>query len=256
MPGISGEYDAGLQLDSLNMHQRRCPAVASKIPWQHVDSCIYGEGISGTATFTPMTDPEDRYRSAPAALRNREAILDVLRKVLPAAGRVLEVASGTGEHIVHFARHLPDLDWQPSDPSPEARKSILAWTEAGHLKNVHEPLDLDAAQFPWPVDRAAAIICTNMIHISTWEATVGLMRGAACVLPRGGPLYLYGPYRRADRTLEPSNEAFDRDLRARNARWGLRELDAVIACGAQHGLVFEQSIDMPANNLSVIFRKA
>jgi SAM-dependent methyltransferase len=203
-----------------------------------------------------MTDPEYLRSSAPAALRNREPILDVLRKVLPASGRVLEVASGTGEHIIHFARHLPDLEWQPSDPSPEARQSIVAWTQAERLNNIREPLDCDAAQSPWPVDQAAAIICINMLHISPWEATVGLMRGAASVLPGGGLLYLYGPYRRADRPLAPGNEAFDRDLRARNARWGLRELDTVIACGAEHGLVFEQSIDMPANNLSVIFRKA
>jgi len=201
-----------------------------------------------------MTDTEDLRSSAPAALRNREAILDVLRKLLPASGRVLEVASGTGEHIVHFARHLTDLEWQPSDPSLQARHSIVAWTQAERLKNILAPLDLDADDSPWPVDHAAAIICINMIHISPWDATVGLMRGAASVLPAGGPLYLYGPFRRADRPLAPSNEAFDRDLRARNARWGLRDLDAVIACGADYGLVFEQCIAMPANNLSVVFR--
>lgn len=206
--------------------------------------------------LAPMTETENAYRSAPAALRNREAILDVLRTVLPASGQVLEVASGTGEHVVHFARHLPNLDWQPSDPAPEARQSIAAWTQTKHLENVRTPLDLDAAQTSWPIEQAAAIICINMIHISPWDATVGLMRGAAHVLPRGGPLYLYGPYRRADRALEPTNATFDRDLRARNADWGLRELDAVIACGAEHGLIFEQSIDMPANNLSVIFRRA
>ena len=202
-----------------------------------------------------MTEADNAFRSAPAVHRNREASLNVLRKVLPASGRVLEVASGTGEHVVHFARHLPHLDWHPSDPSPEARRSIAAWTQAEHLENVRTPLDLDAAQTSWLIDQAAAIICINMIHISPWDATTGLMRGAAHVLPRGGPLYLYGPYRRADRALEPSNAAFDRDLRTRNADWGLRELDAVIACGAEHGLVFEQSIDMPANNLSVIFRR-
>ena len=202
-----------------------------------------------------MTDPENLRSSAPAALRNRAPILDVLRKVLPATGRVLELASGTGEHIVHFARHLPDLEWQPSDPWPQARQSIAAWTQAERLHNIRAPLDLDAAHSPWPVDRMAAIICINMIHISPWEATVGLMRGAASALPDGGPLYLYGPYRRPDRPLEQGNAAFDRDLRARNADWGLRQLDAVIACGAEHGLVFECSIDMPANNLSVIFRK-
>ena len=203
-----------------------------------------------------MTHPEDHCRSAPAALRNRQPILDVLRKVLPASGRVLEVASGTGEHIIHFARHLPDLEWQPSDPWPEARQSIAAWTQAEHLNNIGAPLDLDAAQSSWPIDQAAAIICINMIHISPWEATVGLMRGAASILTDGDLLYVYGPFRRAGRPLEPGNEAFDADLRARNARWGLRELDAVIACAAGHALAFEQAIAMPANNLSVTFRKA
>jgi len=197
---------------------------------------------------------QDLRCSAPAALRNREPILAVLRQVLPASGRVLEVASGSGQHIMHFASHLTDLEWQPSDPSPEARQSIVAWTQGEGLTNIRAPLDLDAADPSWPVDHAAAIICINMIHISPWQATLGLMRGAASILTAGGPLYLYGPFRRADRPLEPSNAAFDRDLRARNACWGLRDLDAVIACGAENGLLFEQCIDMPANNLSVIFR--
>lgn len=203
-----------------------------------------------------MTDPEDLRRSAPATYRNREPILEVLRDILPASGRVLEVASGTGEHIIYFARHLPELEWQPSDVSPTARESIGAWAEAESLAKVSAALELNAAHSSWPVDQAAAIICINMIHISPWEATIGLMRGAKRVLPGGGPLFLYGPFRCADRPLEPSNEAFDRDLRNRNASWGLRQLDAVIACGIQHGLVFEQCIDMPANNLSVVFRRA
>ena len=203
-----------------------------------------------------MTPPEDLRHSAPAALRNRQPILDVLRQALPATGRVLEVASGTGEHIIHFARHLPDLEWQPSDPSPGARQSIVAWTRAEQLRNIGAPLDLDASRAAWPIDRAAAVICINMLHISPWGATVGLIRGAARILPGAGLLYLYGPFRRADQPLEPGNQAFDRDLRARNADWGLRELDDVIACGAGNGLVFEQAIAMPANNLSVIFRRA
>ena len=203
-----------------------------------------------------MTDPEDRRRTAPATYRNREPILDVLRKVLPATGLVLEVASGSGEHAIYFSRHLPNLDWQPSDPSPAARLSISAWAETECLANVAPPLELDAAAAIWPVDQAEAILCINMIHISPWEATVGLMRGAMRLLPIGGPLYLYGPFRRADRPLEPSNEAFDRDLRDRDASWGLRKLDTVIACAKEHGLAFEECIDMPSNNLSIIFRKA
>jgi len=169
---------------------------------------------------------------------------------------VLEVASGTGEHIVYFASHLPHLDWQPSDPSPEARGSIAAWVEGEGLSNVHPPVHLDAAQSPWPVAQAAAIICINMSHISPWEATVGLMRQAGNILPKGGLLYLYGPYRRSDIALAPSNEVFDHDLRTRDPRWGLRDLDEVIACGGKHGLSFAQSVEMPANNLSVFFRKA
>jgi len=199
-----------------------------------------------------MTD--DRLSSM-AALRNRDPILDVLRTALPETGRVLELASGTGEHVMHFAHNLPDLHWQPSDPSPEARQSIAAWSAAERLPNVAPPIDLDAAQGPWPMGPFAAVVCINMIHISPWPATIGLMQGASSVLPAGGVLYLYGPYRRSDRPLAPGNAAFDEDLRARNPAWGLRELDTVIACAADHGFVFEQVIDMPANNLSVIFRK-
>lgn len=202
-----------------------------------------------------MSDPTTLRRSAPAALRNRDPILDVLRSVLPSTGRVLEVASGTGEHVVHFARELPALDWQPSDPSPAARESINAWIAAEGRGNIREAMDIDAARSPWPVDQVAAVICINMIHISPWEATIGLMRGAGQALIGGGALYLYGPFRRPDRPLEPSNSAFDADLRARDARWGLRDLDAVIQCAAGHGLEFDRATDMPANNLSVIFRR-
>ena len=202
-----------------------------------------------------MAFSTDLRRSAPSALRNRDPILDALRLVLPSTGLVLEVASGTGEHIVHFARELPALNWQPSDPSPAARKSIAAWVAAEERSNIREAIDLDAAQSPWPVEQVAAVICINMVHISPWAATIGLMRGAGQVLVSGGVLYLYGPYRCPDRPLEPSNVAFDQDLRARDARWGLRDLDAVIQCAADHGLEFERAIDMPANILSVIFRR-
>jgi len=202
-----------------------------------------------------MISASDLRRSAPSALRNRDPILDVLRSVLPSRGLVLEVASGTGEHVIHFARELPALDWQPSDPSPAARESITAWVEAERPGNILEAMDLDAGQSPWPVEQVAAVICINMVHISPWEATIGLMRGAGQALARGGALYLYGPYRRPGRRLEPSNLAFDQDLRARDARCGLRDLDAVSQCAADHGLEFERTIDMPANNLSVIFRK-
>lgn len=197
----------------------------------------------------------DERRSAPATLRNRGPILDVLGPLLPERGLVLEIASGTGEHVVHFARHLPALRWQPSDPSPDARASIAAWAAAEGAGNVLPPLALDAASQPWPIAHADAVMCINMIHISPWAATEGLMRGAARVLSAGQPLYLYGPYRRPGRVLEPGNAAFDADLRRRDSRWGLRDLDAVAACGEAQGLTLERIVEMPANNLSVILRK-
>jgi len=199
-------------------------------------------------------EPDSR-RSAPATLRNREPILDVLRPLLPETGLALEVASGTGEHVVHFARAFPLLRWQPSDPAPEARSSIASWTEANGLVNVLPPLDLDAARQTWPIARADAVLCINMIHISPWEATEGLMRGAGRVLQSGQPLYLYGPYRRAGHALAPSNAEFDADLKRRDSRWGLRALDDVAACASAQGLVLDAVVEMPANNLSVVFRK-
>jgi hypothetical protein len=197
----------------------------------------------------------DNRRYAPATARNREPILEVLRGVLPAAGLVLEIASGTGEHAMHFARALPGLTWQPTDPSPEARQSIAGWIAAEGLANVLPPRDLDVTTAAWPVDRAEAVTCINMIHISPWEATEGLMRGAGRLLGSGAPLYLYGPYRRGDRPLEPSNAAFDEDLKRRDPRWGLREVDEVTSCAAGHGFERIAVVEMPANNLSVVFRK-
>ena len=194
-------------------------------------------------------------RHAPATQRNREPILDVLRTVLPPSGLVLEVASGTGEHAVYFSRNLPGLHWQPSDPSPDALASIAAWRDAEGPENMLAPLKLDAAAAEWPVARADAVVCINMIHISPWEATEGLMRGAARLLGSGAPLVLYGPFRRHGHLLEPSNAAFDEDLRRRDARWGLRLLEDVNVLAAGEGLVFERFVEMPANNLSVVYRR-
>jgi SAM-dependent methyltransferase len=191
-------------------------------------------------------------RQAPAAARNRDPILDVLRRHLPARGLVLEVASGTGEHTAHFAEALPDLTFQPSDPDPDARASIDAWTEG--LANVRPAVRLDASAETWPIDNADAIVCINMIHIAPWDAAVGLIRGAASRLPGGGTLFLYGPYIRPGVTTAPSNSDFDRDLRARNPAWGLRDLDAVTTLATQHGFSPPQIVEMPANNLSLIFR--
>ena len=194
-------------------------------------------------------------RHAPATARNRQPILDVLRSRLPAEGIVLEIASGSGEHIVHFAEALPDLVFQPSDPSAEARASIDDWVQTQRLGNVRAALALDAAGDAWPIERADAVLCCNMIHIAPWEAAVGLIAGAAGVLTDGGTLYLYGPYRRDGRHTAPSNEAFDRDLRQRNPAWGVRDLEAVSALAAAEGFGSPEIIDMPANNLSLIFKR-
>jgi len=180
----------------------------------------------------------------------------VLRPLLPARGLVLEIASGSGEHVIAFARELPDLDWQPSDPSAEARASIAAWLAAEALPNIRAPLDIDVTRAPWPIETADAIVCINMVHISPWSATEGLMRGAARLLPPGGLLYLYGPYVQRGVPTAPSNIAFNADLRMRDPDWGLRELDAVEECAATNGLRLEQVVAMPANNLSVVFRRS
>lgn len=197
----------------------------------------------------------DRRLEYPATARNRDAILDVLRSVLPASGLVLEVASGSGEHVVHFARAFPDLTFQPSDPEDAALQSIAAWTKDSGLKNIRPPAMLDAASAQWPVNAADAILCINMIHIAPWRASEGLFRGAARLLRAGAPLYLYGPYRRADVVTAPSNEAFDESLRSRNPEWGLRDLEAVAALAQNNGFSGPAITEMPANNLSVVFRR-
>jgi SAM-dependent methyltransferase len=200
-----------------------------------------------------MTSASDPRRLSPSAARNRGPILDVLRRVLPENGLVLEVASGTGEHAVHFARHLPALVWQPSDPDAGSRASIAGWRDSERLPNVLSPLDLDVMSFPWPVAHADAVACINMIHIAPWTATEALMQGAARILPPGGVLYLYGPYKRKGRHTAPSNAAFDRDLRARDAAWGVRDLDDVATAALRHGLQLRETVEMPSNNRSVVF---
>ncbi|HYJ29735.1 MAG TPA: DUF938 domain-containing protein [Allosphingosinicella sp.] len=195
-------------------------------------------------------------RHAPATHRNREPLAEVLREVLPEGGLVLEVASGTGEHAVFFARLFPRLRWQPSDADPDAVNSILAWAADDDAPNLLAPVWLDAASETWPIDAADAILCVNMVHISPWAATVGLMRGAGRLLAPGAPLILYGPFRRADAPTAPSNDAFDAGLRSRDPEWGLRNLEDVAAEAAANGLVLERVVSMPANNLSVVFRRS
>jgi Protein of unknown function (DUF938) len=191
-----------------------------------------------------------------AASRNREPILDVLRRILPKQGLVLEIASGSGEHVVHFAAALPELTFAPSDPSSKARESIAAWTASAGLGNIHAPLALDATSSAWPVEQADAIICINMVHISPWIATEGLFAIASKILSAGAPLYLYGPYKRAGAHTAPSNVDFDASLRAQNPSWGVRDLETVAELAQNAGFIGPEIIEMPANNLSLIFRRA
>jgi hypothetical protein len=195
-------------------------------------------------------------RCAPATRRNRDAILAVLRRHAPMTGQALQIAAGTGEHAVHFARAFPDLTWRPTDPDPEARASIAAWRSAQGSPNLQEPLPLDAAHpDTWPVRAADLVVAINMIHISPWAATEGLMRGAAAILPPGGILYLYGPYLEAEVETAPSNTAFDQSLKARDPAWGLRDLGEVTRQAEANGLERIARVEMPANNLSVVFRR-
>jgi cyclopropane fatty-acyl-phospholipid synthase-like methyltransferase len=190
---------------------------------------------------------------APAAARNRDPILAELRKILPDRGRVLEIASGSGEHALHFAAALPGIVWQPSDPDEAALASIEAYRAGYSGDNLLAPLRLDAREPPWPVGPVDAVVSINMIHIAPWEACEGLMRGAAQVLRAGGGLVLYGPFNIDGRFTAPSNEAFDASLRARDPAWGIRDLAAVRAVAENSGLRLERSVDMPANNRIVHF---
>lgn len=193
--------------------------------------------------------------TAPAVARNRHVILDVLARVLPEGGTVLEIASGSGEHAIHFARALPRLTWQPSDPEPAALRSILAHGREAALQNLRDPLPLDASSAAWPTMQADAVVCINMIHIAPWSAAEGLMTGAARLLPAGAPLVLYGPFREEGRPTAPSNEAFDADLRSRDPRWGLRQAEEVGRLAQSNGLSFAERVAMPANNLILVYRK-
>jgi SAM-dependent methyltransferase len=194
-------------------------------------------------------------RTAPAAARNREPILRVLRDCLPPSALVLEIGSGTGEHAVWFSRALPTLTWQPTDHDPEALRSIAAWREQAGLANLLPPLPLDASAEKWPIAQADVVLAINVIHIAPWNTTQGLIAGAARVLTPGGLLFLYGPFREAGAHTTPSNAAFDADLRARNSSWGIRDLDELTELASRHGIDPPERISMPANNLSVVFRR-
>ena len=202
-----------------------------------------------------MTGVSDR-RTSPAARRNLGAITEVLAQLLPPRGLVLEIASGSGEHAAGLAAAFPGLTWQPSDADPEALASIDAWAAEGGPGNVRAAVLLDATRWPWPVGEADAIVCINMIHIAPWAACLGLMRGAGALLAVGSPLYVYGAMKIGGEFTAPSNADFDASLRARDPAWGVRDLEAVAAAGRDHGLELEKTVAMPANNFSLIFRRA
>lgn len=212
----------------------------------------------------------DARQYAPATQRNREPILEVLLQVLPPKGTVLEISSGTGEHAVFFASRLHPREWIPSDPNPIARASIAAWRESCPTDNLYPPIALDVCDAVWTIegdeppeplqdidlkqDPIVAIVNINMIHIAPWSACLGLMAGAGRILPPGGILYLYGPFKQGGRQTAPSNATFDASLQMQNPEWGVRDLEEVIAVAETQNLSLVKTYAMPANNLSVIFK--
>lgn len=200
----------------------------------------------------------DRRIYSPSAARNRDPILAVLKQILPNEGLVLEIGSGTGEHAIHFAAAFPELTWQPSDPDKASRESIASWTAASGLKNIREPMELDVRLAAWPDIPAQvdAIVSCNMIHIAPWPATLGLFAGAGRHLPPGKLLFLYGPFMREGVHTAPSNAEFDRSLKSRNPEWGVRDIADLIRIGTENSLALSQTFEMPANNLSLVFRRS
>jgi len=201
------------------------------------------------------TTTRDPKRFSDSAERNRDPILDVLRRVLPPRGLVLEVGSGTGMHAAWFAPRLPDHVWQPSDVEEESLASIRAWAAGADAPNLRDPIPLDVLADPWPVTAADAVVSINLVHISPPETLPALLRGAAAVLPEGGVLVLYGPFMEDGAHNAPSNEAFHRSLQKRNPEWGLRDIADVRAAAEARGLRFVEKVAMPANNVSLVFRK-
>lgn len=213
----------------------------------------FGQGMAHLNTMTNAS--QDARRSAPATARNRDPILSVLKRVLPHRGLVLEIASGTGEHALFFSHALPGLTWQPSDMNPEARASIDAWAAAEGPETLRPALPLNVVESPWPVRAADAVVCINMIHISPPECTPALFKGAAAILPAGGPLVLYGPFREGGTHTSESNKEFEGWLKAQDPRFGLRDLDDVARLAADSGFTAPEVTRMPANNLSLVFQR-
>ncbi len=204
----------------------------------------------------------DKRKRALATERNREPILQVLLEVLPPTGTVLEIASGTGEHAAYFAPRLKPRKWIPSDPNASLRESIAAWAEYSTSENLYQPLDIDASQSFWKAEKEilseisdiCAIVNINMIHISKWSACLGLIAAAGRILPPGGILYLYGPYKQGGQHTAPSNAAFSEYLQEQNPEWGVRNLEDVVEVAKTHNLILQKTVTMPANNLSVVFK--
>lgn len=202
--------------------------------------------------------PHENRLQAPAVQKNQEPIREVLKEFLPASGTVLELASGSGEHIIHFAENLPDLTWLPSEIDPAALASIEAWRQYANFSNIHTPVTLDVTSNIWALPETTGelvgVLAINLIHIAPWEACEGLMRGSASRLPTNGILYLYGPYKRSGRHTAPSNHSFDKLLRRHDPEWGVRNLESVINCARNFDLALDQIVEMPSNNLSIILR--
>ncbi|HCI61314.1 DUF938 domain-containing protein [Qipengyuania citrea] len=194
-------------------------------------------------------------RHAPATARNSQPLAEVLARELPASGTVLEIASGSGEHAVFMARRFPALDWQPSDRDAEALASVDAWAAEARLANLRPAIALDAAAPDWPIVSADALLCVNMLHISPWDAAVGLFAGAGRVLGSGAPLVLYGPFVEPDVETAASNHAFDQSLRQRDPAWGLRSTADLDRLAAGHGMTRTARCAMPANNLVLVYRR-
>jgi SAM-dependent methyltransferase len=216
--------------------------------------CSRQDALTDDRRFYEAPAAPGARRSAPAVARNREPIAEVLQDWLPKHGVVLDVASGTGEHAIYFAERFPRLEWQPTDVHPDALGSIRAWTEHSGLTNVRLPLRLNASSPDWPIERADAVVNINMAHISPWEASLGLIDGAARLLPEGGRLILYGPWLKNDLETAPSNVAFDADLKRRDPRWGLRRVEDFASAAERKGFEFSEWRRMPANNVMLLFR--
>ena len=210
----------------------------------------------GDRLFYKAPADDHARRSAPAALRNREPIAEVLSKWLPATGLVLEIASGTGEHAVYFAERFPKLEWQPSDVHSDALASIAAWRAAAGLPNVRPPIVIDAGEPDWPIERADSVLSINMVHISPWRSALGLLDGAVRLLPGRGPLILYGPWLTDAIPTAPSNLAFDADLRSRDPEWGLRRVEEFAAAAQERGLKLIETREMPANNRMLLLQNS